>query len=215
MDGFAGAGGNVIQFAKNQKTIALEIDQNRIDMLKANAEIYQVIDNIKFVRGDFLEEAKKEAPLDIIFMSPPWGGPDYVKSKKYDIFTMITPDIIKIMETCNETTKNVVLYLPRTAHPAQVVQLFKYMPNIQRKIEFQLFCVGSKVKTMACYMGEMNKVDSNLISKSILEKMVKIPKYLPKERDPAYAAFAKEIDEIGLNQAIIHAYTSKRHPRNK
>ena len=215
MDGFAGAGGNIIQFARNSETIAVEIDEERLVMLKANAEIYQVLDNIKFLHGDFLEIAKNEAPIDVIFMSPPWGGPDYVKSKKYDIFTMITPDIIKIMETCNEITKNIVLYLPRTAHPAQIAQLFKYMPNIQRKVEIQLFCVGPKVKTMACYMGEMNQVDSNVISRSVLEKMVKIPKYLPKERDPAYEMFAKEIDEIGLNQAVTHAYTSKRHPRNK
>lgn len=215
MDGFAGAGGNIIQFAMNNKTIAMEIDQSRLDMLKANAEIYKVTENIKFIKGDFLEDAKSQAPLDVIFMSPPWGGPEYVKSKKYDIFTMITPDITKIMQTCNEITKNVVLYLPRSAHPAQIVQLFKYMPNIERKIEFQLFCVGSKVKTMCCYMGEMNKIPSSQISKSILDKMIKIPKYLPKEREAAEEAFAKEIEEIGLNQANNHAYSAKRHPRNK
>lgn len=215
MDGFAGAGGNVIQFAHNRMTVALEIDQSRIDMLKNNASIYQVLDNIKIVHGDFLEVAKNEAGIDIVFMSPPWGGPDYVKSRKYDIFSMITPDITKIMEVCNEITKNVVLYLPRTAHPAQVVQLFKSMPNVQRKIEFELFCVGSKVKTIACYMGDMNKVDSKVVSKSILDKLIKLPKYLSKDRDLACEQYAKEIDEIGLNQSIAHAYSSKRHPRNK
>lgn len=215
MDGFAGAGGNIIQFAMNGQTIALEIDQSHIDMLKNNAEIYGVTDNIKFIKGDFLVDAKSEAPLEVIFMSPPWGGPDYVKSKKYDLFATITPDITKIMQVCNDVTKNVVLYLPRTAHPAQIVQLFKYMPNIERKIEFELFCVGSKVKTICCYMGEMNKIPSGLVSKSVLDKMIKIPKYLPKEREKAEEAFAKEIDDIGLNQAINHAYSAKRHPRNK
>ena len=47
MDGFAGAGGNIIQFARNSETIAVEIDEERLVMLKANAEIYQVLDNIK------------------------------------------------------------------------------------------------------------------------------------------------------------------------
>ena len=214
MDGFAGAGGNVIQFAKNNPTVALEIDPTRIEMLKNNGSIYNVLENLEIVQGDFLEDAKNQQ-FDIIFMSPPWGGPDYVKSKKYDIFTMITPSIINIMETCNEITKSIVLYLPRTAHPAQVVQLFKYMPNIERKIEFEMFCVGSKVKTIACYMGEMNNVDSNLVARSILDKLIKIPKYLPKDRQSACEAFATEINTIGLNQAISHAYTSKRHPRNK
>jgi 16S rRNA G966 N2-methylase RsmD len=215
MDGFAGAGGNVIQFAMNNKTIALEIDESRLEMLENNAKIYEVSENIKFVKGDFLEVAKEEAPIDVIFMSPPWGGPDYVKSKKYDLFASITPDITKIMQVCNEVTKNVVLYLPRTAHPAQIVQLFKYMPNVARKIEFQLFCVGLKVKTIACYMGDFNDIDNGVIAKAVLEKMIKLPKYLPKERDEAIEAFAKEIVETGLNQAIIHAYSAKRHPRSK
>jgi trimethylguanosine synthase len=215
MDGFAGAGGNIIQFAMNGQTIALEIDQSHINMLKNNAEIYGVNSNIKFIKGDFLVDAKSEGPLEVIFMSPPWGGPDYVKSKKYDLFATITPDITKIMQVCNDVTKNVVLYLPRTAHPAQIVQLFKYMPNVERKIEFELFCVGSKVKTICCYMGEMNKIPSGVVSKSVLDKMIKIPKYLPKEREKAEEAFAKEIDDIGLNQAINHAYSAKRHPRNK
>ena len=215
MDGFAGAGGNIIQFAATSETTAVEIDQSRIDMLKTNAEIYGVLDNIKFIKGDFLEVAEQEAPIEVVFMSPPWGGPDYVKSKKYDMFAMITPDITKIMEVCNKVTKNVVLYLPRTAHPAQIVQLFKHMPEIQRKIHFELFCVGSKVKTICCYMGEFNKIDSLTISNSIFEKIVKIPKYLPKDRDQAIVEFAKEIDSAGLNSAIIHAYSAKRHPRAK
>jgi 16S rRNA G966 N2-methylase RsmD len=215
MDGFAGAGGNIIQFAMNGKTVAVEIDQSRIDMLKTNAEIYGVLENIRFVKGDFLEVAEAEKPVDVVFMSPPWGGPDYVKSKKYDLFAMITPDITKIMEVCNRITKNVVLYLPRTAHPAQIVQLFKHMPDIQRKIHFELFCVGSKVKTICCFMGEFNNIDSLTISNSIFEKIVKIPKYLPKDRDQAIVEFAKEIDMAGLNTAIIHAYSAKRHPRAK
>ena len=215
MDGFAGAGGNIIQFASTGRTIAVEIDQGRIDMLKTNAGIYGVLENIKFVKGDFLQVAEQEAPVEVVFMSPPWGGPDYVKSKKYDMFAMITPDITKIMEVCNKVTRNVVLYLPRTAHPAQIVQLFKHMPDIQRKIHFELFCVGSKVKTICCYMGEFNKIDSLVISNSIFEKIVKIPKYLPKDRDLAIVEFAKEIDSAGLNSAIVHAYSAKRHPRAK
>ena len=215
MDGFAGAGGNIIQFASTGKTIAVELDPIRIEMLKTNAEIYGVLNNIQFIQGDFLEVASQESPIEVVFMSPPWGGPDYVKSKKYDLFAMITPAISQIMETCNKITQNVVLYLPRTAHPAQIVQLFKHMPEVQRKIHFELFCVGSKVKTICCYMGEFNKIDSLVISKSIFEKILKIPKYLPKDRDLAIGEFAKEIDSIGLNSAIIHAYSAKRHPRAK
>lgn len=54
MDGFAGAGGNVIQFAQNQTTIALDIDEQKLSMLMHNAGIYGVESNIQIVQGDFL-----------------------------------------------------------------------------------------------------------------------------------------------------------------
>lgn len=28
---------------------------------------------------------------DTVFLSPPWGGPDYAKVKRYDIKTMLKP----------------------------------------------------------------------------------------------------------------------------
>ena len=64
-------------------------------------------------------------------------------------------------------------------------------------------------------MGELNKVNSLTIANSIFEKIIKIPKYLPKDRDEAIVEFSKEIDEVGLNAAIVHAYSAKRHPRAK
>mmetsp|Transcript_2991 Transcript_2991/g.2711 ORF Transcript_2991/g.2711 Transcript_2991/m.2711 type:complete len:257 (-) Transcript_2991:58-828(-) len=214
MDGFAGAGGNVIQFAHYCPTVGVEIDPNRIEMLKNNAKKYGVLDKIKCVQGDFLEVAKGEGPVDVLFMSPPWGGPDYVKSKKYNIFAHITPDITKIMEVCNETTKNIILYMPRTVNPAQIVQLFKYMPNIERKVEFQLYCFGNKIKTVGCVIGEMVKVDSNEVAKLMLDRM-KIPKYLPKDKNVAIGAFGQEIEENGFNFALAKACAAKKPNRNR
>lgn len=214
MDGFAGAGGNVIQFAHNFKTIGVEIDPARIEMLKNNAKIYGVENNINCVQGDFLQVAKEQGPIDVIFMSPPWGGPDYVKSKKYNIFAHITPDITKIMEVCNEATKSIILYMPRTVNPAQIVQLFKNMPNVERKVEFQLYCFGDKVKTVGCIMGEIVKADSNEIAKLMLDRM-KIPKFLPKDKTAAIVAFSQEISENGFNQSLVKAYANKKPSRSR
>jgi hypothetical protein len=38
------------------------------------------------------------------------------------------------------------------------VQLFAFMPNIQRQIHFELFCYGSKIKTIACYIGDIANI---------------------------------------------------------
>lgn len=45
-------------------------------MAKNNAEIYGVADKIEFVVGDFFTISSM-LQADVIFMSPPWGGPEY------------------------------------------------------------------------------------------------------------------------------------------
>lgn len=61
-DPFAGAGGNVIQFALAcARVVAVEIDAGRMGMLQNNARVYGVQDNVEFIRGDFFEEVAGHA----------------------------------------------------------------------------------------------------------------------------------------------------------
>jgi len=56
-------------------------------MARHNAEIYGVADKIEFIVGDiFLIYPKLKA--DVMFMSLPWGGPEYFLNKCYSIETM-------------------------------------------------------------------------------------------------------------------------------
>ncbi|CAM9175669.1 unnamed protein product, partial [Chrysoparadoxa australica] len=58
--------------------IAIDIDPDKIDYARHNAKIYNVLDTIEFIRGDALEVIPKlQQPIDVMFMSPPWGGPGY------------------------------------------------------------------------------------------------------------------------------------------
>lgn len=45
-------------------------------MAKHNASVYGVEENIEFLVGDFFELASKLS-ADMVFLSPPWGGPNY------------------------------------------------------------------------------------------------------------------------------------------
>ena len=61
-DPFAGAGGNVIQFALAcARVVAVEIDAGRMAMLQNNARVYGVQDNVECIRGDFFEEVAGRA----------------------------------------------------------------------------------------------------------------------------------------------------------
>lgn len=47
-------------------------------MAKHNATVYGVADSIEFIVGDFLQLAEN-LKADQVFLSPPWGGPTYMK----------------------------------------------------------------------------------------------------------------------------------------
>ena len=71
--------------------IAIDIDPVKIDLARNNAEVYGIADNIDFICGDFLLLAPC-LKADVVFLSPPWGGPDYATAETFDIRTMMFPD---------------------------------------------------------------------------------------------------------------------------
>lgn len=58
--------------------IAIDIDPEKIRIARHNATIYGVQDRIEFIVGDFLL-LSNTLVADVVFFSPPWGGPQYFK----------------------------------------------------------------------------------------------------------------------------------------
>lgn len=50
--------------------------------------MYGVEDRIEFIQGDFLKIVPT-LTADVVFLSPPWGGPDYLTADVFDLETMI------------------------------------------------------------------------------------------------------------------------------
>lgn len=71
--------------------IAIDIDPVKIDLARNNAEVYGIADKVEFICGDFLLLAP-QLKADVVFLSPPWGGPDYATAETFDIRTMMSPD---------------------------------------------------------------------------------------------------------------------------
>lgn len=71
--------------------IAIDIDPEKLSLARSNAEVYGVADKIEFMCGDFMVLAA-DLKADVVFLSPPWGGPDYATAEIFDIQTMICPD---------------------------------------------------------------------------------------------------------------------------
>nr|XP_020035358.1 trimethylguanosine synthase isoform X1 [Castor canadensis] len=151
VDAFCGVGGNTIQFAlTGESVIAIDIDPVKIDLARNNAEVYGIADKIEFICGDFLLLAPC-LKADVVFLSPPWGGPDYATAETFDIRTMMSPDGFEIFRLSQEITKNIVYFLPRNADIDQVASLAG--PGGQVEIE-QNF-LNNKLKTITAYFGDL------------------------------------------------------------
>nr|XP_021544016.1 trimethylguanosine synthase [Neomonachus schauinslandi] len=151
VDAFCGVGGNTIQFAlTGKRVIAVDIDPVKIDLARNNAEVYGVADKIEFICGDFLLLAS-HLKADVVFLSPPWGGPDYATAETFDIRTMMSPDGFEIFRLSRKITNNIVYFLPRNADIDQVASLAG--PGGQVEIE-QNF-LNNKLKTITAYFGDL------------------------------------------------------------
>jgi trimethylguanosine synthase len=53
--------------------------------------VYGVEDRIEFIVGDYLELAPT-LQADVVFLSPPWGGPQYLDADVFDLKTMMDLD---------------------------------------------------------------------------------------------------------------------------
>ncbi|XP_077022881.1 trimethylguanosine synthase [Tamandua tetradactyla] len=157
VDAFCGVGGNTIQFAlTGKRVIAIDIDPVKIDLARNNAEVYGIADKIEFICGDFLLLASR-LKADVVFLSPPWGGPDYATAEIFDIRTMMSPDGFEIFRLSQKITNNIVYFLPRNADIDQVASLAG--PGGQVEIE-QNF-LNNKLKTITAYFGDLIRRSSS------------------------------------------------------
>ncbi|NWR72041.1 TGS1 synthase, partial [Centropus unirufus] len=147
VDAFCGVGGNAIQFAlTSKKVIAVDIDPGKLSLARNNAEVYGVAEKIEFVCGDFMVLAA-DLQADVVFLSPPWGGPDYATAEIFNIQTMICPDGYPF----KKITNNIVYFLPRNADIDQVASL----AGPGGKVEIEQNFLNNKLKTITAYFGDL------------------------------------------------------------
>ncbi|KAL1207752.1 hypothetical protein V5N11_000485 [Cardamine amara subsp. amara] len=124
IDCFTGVGGNAIQFAsRSHYVIAVDLDPKKLELAQHNAAIYGVADKIDFVKGDFFDLAHN-LKAGTVFLSPPWGGPDYLKAKTYDMKTMLRPrDGGALFKAAMNIASTIIMFLPRNVDINQLAEL--------------------------------------------------------------------------------------------
>jgi trimethylguanosine synthase len=214
IDAFAGAGGNVVQFAKVSKVVAIELQPSRLELLRHNAQIYDVTDNVQFLEGDFFHHAETLEPSDVLFLSPPWGGPSYLAQEAYDVEEHMTPTLGKILAAGQRLSRNVVCYLPRNTDLLSVVTVLA-SSELAHKLEVQLYYLDGKFKALACFMGDFVDYDCNEAA-SLLIEAFGLPRAYPRDPYLAVLACAEDLEskDFDVTSALFTAAETEP-PRKK
>ncbi|EDW68414.1 trimethylguanosine synthase [Drosophila virilis] len=152
VDAFCGCGGNAIQFANTcSRVIAIDIDANKLAMAKQNALIYGVAHKIEFVHADFLQFASStRLRPDVVFLSPPWGGPDYLKQATFDIEQHLLPlGASQLMQHARRLTENIGFFLPRNSNIQQVIAL----SHLGEQCEVEHNYLDTRLVAITAYYG--------------------------------------------------------------
>ena len=152
VDGFCGVGGNAIQFAFTcERVIAIDIDPGKIELARHNARVYGVQDRIEFIVGDFFSVVPR-LKADVVFLSPPWGGPEYLDQEVFDLQLMGgCMDGYKVFETALRVTPNIAYFVPRNTNMEQVASL----AGPGGRVEAEQNLLNRKMKTLTCYYGDL------------------------------------------------------------
>ena len=186
VDAFCGVGGNTIAFAQTcERVIAIDNDETRLRLARHNAVIYGVADRIEFLLGDFVQFAKtlvgrggarQGRVVDVIFLSPPWGGPSYLQGTNSnppsdssqhpefqlsDVMPIHGSELFRLAE---HITPNIAYYLPRNADLQEISDLVTNTEtgglkgeNKAKIVEVEEEWMGGKLKALTCYFGGLAK----------------------------------------------------------
>jgi trimethylguanosine synthase len=151
VDAFCGVGGNAIQFALHGKSvIAIDLDPVRLECAKNNAEVYGVGDKITFILGDFFQIAST-IQADAIFLSPPWGGPEYLGLDTFDLDNHMPFSGTLLFETARKISENICYFLPRNIG----VEKLSLLLRDQQICEVERMWLNDREKCVNVYFGDL------------------------------------------------------------
>lgn len=136
--------------------IAIDTSPVRLALARHNAAIYGVEDRIEFILADYLSFARsyvslaspssqaRQRKIDVVFLSPPWGGPEYISGENgvpsssiamsqgtedketHPEFSLASVQPIhgaELFRLTRKITQNVAYFLPRNTNLGEISAL--------------------------------------------------------------------------------------------
>lgn len=114
------AGGNTYSFAQAYTTVnAFEKDPRRYRLLRHNIQLLGA-SNVSLQCGDAFDLCVKQHQ-DVIFIDPPWGGPEYKKLDKVDLYLSQRP-LSEFCKTVAPHARYIALKAPTNFNEALFLQ---------------------------------------------------------------------------------------------
>ena len=180
-DATACIGGNAMSFARAFKhVVAIESDTTRFAFLQHNLHVLG-FHNVHCVHGDSVKEVswnhsrlRSKAQLyDVIFIDPPWGGPDY----KTQSLVSLELSNVPLADLCKEWaphTRYIAIKTPTnfdkesfTSATAGVLELV-HRNVMLRKIHFYVYEVGGVIPCAAGGASPCAAIASAILARSAL-----------------------------------------------
>jgi len=152
-------------------------------LARHNAAIYGVANRIEFILADYisfanayLSRSRQTRSIDVVFLSPPWGGPGY-KSPSDNPASDKDPDELDahpeyslsrikpihgadLFRLTKRISKNIAYFLPKNTNLKEISALLNddkeeclVADNEPQMIELEEEWMGSKLKALTCYFG--------------------------------------------------------------
>ena len=158
-------------------------------------KVYKCKDNIEFILSDYLKmynSDKFNNKVDYVFLSPPWGGPDYKDTEIYSITNMMHQSIYDIIKTSLKISRNIIFYLPKNLN---LIELFKVITKIKNEeyensgnnlnFDVRVLKCGTKIKTLLILFGQ--SIQELMTKKDFENYLSKYYKYVKENIDYLYS----------------------------
>jgi hypothetical protein len=161
-DMFSGCGGCTLQLARESRHVfAVDLDPTKAEMARHNTAIYypgarsdqckqSTAGNCTFITDDVYNvlnslpdvpaNAAEPAPdtcADLIVLSPPWGGPEYIESSIFDLSTLPSGSGVDLLILALRKSRHCCAVLPRTVTFKQLRRIIRAAYRARHKISLQ------------------------------------------------------------------------------
>ena len=179
--------------------IALDTSPTRLALARHNAALHGVAAQIEFVLADFrtfaaswmVSPANSESEsatgatgtsssgrgrkIDVVFLSPPWGGPEYLAGPTYSLAQTQPEPAGELFRLARLMTPNVAFYVPRNTVLEDIAGLLPPPTSLNgvgagcgtvggelEQVEVEEEWMGTKLKALTCYFGGLAQGQEHL-----------------------------------------------------